>query len=68
MLHIAFDYGYLFDAGEIELAWETNHKGAWAPLPEKNAEVWWEIQPFLEAAIAEGSKPRQVMNPDADRA
>lgn len=47
LLHIAFDHGYLFDAGEIEAAWEKATFG-WAPLPENDDEAWAVLSKCLE--------------------
>jgi hypothetical protein len=55
LLHIAFDFGYLFDPNEIEEAWKKANKDTWVPLPEKDAEIWFKLQKVIEAAIIEGS-------------
>jgi hypothetical protein len=61
LLHVAFDFGYLFEPAEIELAWlEVNPGDEWAPLPERDNEIWFRLQKYLEAAIAEGATANQV--------
>jgi hypothetical protein len=59
LLHVAFDFGYLFEPAEIELAWKkVNPKDDWTPLPERDAEIWFRLQKYLESAIAEGIRPQ----------
>jgi hypothetical protein len=55
LLHIAFDHGYLFDAGEIEAIWEKATIGSWAPLPEKDDDIWFFIEKNLPAQIVSKS-------------
>ena len=51
LLHIAYDNGYLFDAGEIEAIWEKATLGGWAPLPKDDNEIWYFIEKNLPAQI-----------------
>ena len=61
LMHVAFDFGYLFEPDEIESAWlQVNPGKDWVPLPEKDGEIWFKLQNYLEAAIAEGGLIQQV--------
>jgi hypothetical protein len=51
LLHIAFDHGCLFDAGEIEAIWEKATLGSWSPLPENDEDTWDFIEKNLPAQI-----------------
>lgn len=60
LLHIAFDFGYLFEPAEIEAAWLAVNENQWAPLPEKDVELWFQLQKNIEAAIIEGTNANQL--------
>lgn len=54
MLHLAFDYGYLFEADELEAIWlaQGTPETPWISLPKEDKELWHILQKSLGAEIA----------------
>jgi hypothetical protein len=52
MLHLAFDRGYLFEARELEKIWLAAHQFKWAPLPEKDFDIWFIIEKSIDPEIS----------------